>query len=83
MTPVEKTQGLQRARLALAITTALAAGSACAGESLDAEFLEFLAQEAQDSAQTRQDPELVAWLRDWWNPDSKTAVAAERTEEKP
>ena len=65
---------------ALLLAGLAAAVPAHAGEPLDPEFLAFLAEEAQDATQGEQDPELVAWLRDWWNPADD---AGNRTEKKP
>lgn len=63
----------------------LATLPAQAGETLDADFLAFLADEAEQSADKdgkTPDPELVAWLRDWWNPADADAQPV-RKEETP
>lgn len=63
----------------------LAALPVQAAEALDADFIAFLAEEAEDAAQTEStfesEPELVAWLRDWWNPAEENA--GNRTEKSP
>lgn len=61
----------------------LAALPVQAAEALDAEFIAFLAEEAEDATQTENEPapELVAWLRDWWNPAEESA--GNRTEKSP
>lgn len=67
---------------ALLLAGLLAALPARAGEALDPEFLAFLADEAQDAreaATAEQDPELVAWLRDWWNPADDAGHRTEKT----
>lgn len=68
---------------ALLLMGLMAAWPAQAGEALDAEFLQFLAEEAQDAAQGETDQELVAWLRDWWTPAEEHRGASKKTEEKP
>jgi hypothetical protein len=95
MTPAERVHrraapraGRQRGtggnlRALLACTLWLGCQGAAAADALDAEFLEFLALETQDVAQTRQDAELVAWLRDFWNPDARATTTAEPTEDTP
>lgn len=53
-------------------------------EALDAAFVEFLAEEAADtSSGGEKDAELLAWLRDWWDPaDSRLAAQPEKNHEQ-
>lgn len=48
-------------------------------ETLDAAFVAFLAEEAQDGQQNEQETELAAWLRDWWEPADATAAKRSET----
>lgn len=59
----------------------LVAAQPAAAEALDAEFVAFLADDAEATPARAPDNELVAWLQDWWTPADTAPQGGE--EEKP